>query len=148
MVLWNKGGDKLEKLINTRVHDYYWKENFNCAITTLKILSELHYPELHPQIIEAAFGLNAGRCGSQCGLVEGALLFIGVYGSQNDMTKEEIADVCHRYCNEFQKVFGSLLCKELRPQGFSPNNPPHLCENLTQKAVMFSAKFISENVKR
>jgi hypothetical protein len=139
---------KLQELIDARVHDYYWKEDFSCAITTLKILSELYYPALHPQVIDAAFGLNAGRCGMQCGLVEGALLFIGVYGNQNDMTKEEITDVCHIYCNEFQTAFGSLLCKKLRPQGFFANNPPHLCENLTKKAVEFSANFISENVKR
>lgn len=139
---------KLQELINTRVHDYYWKEDFSCTITTLKILSELYYPELHSQIIDAAFGLNAGRCGTQCGLVEGALLFIGVYGSQNDMTKEEITNLCHKYCSEFQINFGSLLCKELRPQGFAPTNPPHLCEELTKKAIVFSADFICKNIKK
>ncbi len=138
---------KLQELINVRVHDYYWNDDFSCAITTLKVLSELYYPELHPQIIEAAFGLNAGRCGLQCGLVEGTLLFIGVYASQNNRTKEEITNLCHKFCSEFQITFGSLLCNELRTQGFSPNNPPHLCENLTKKAVTFSADFISKNVK-
>jgi len=53
----------LEELINCRVHDYYWDEDLSCAVTTLKILSELFYPALHPQVIEAAFGLNAGRFG-------------------------------------------------------------------------------------
>lgn len=137
----------MQKLINARVHDYYWNEDFSCAVTTLKILSELYYPELHPQIIEAVFGLNAGRCGFQCGLVEGTLLFIGVYGSHNSMNKEKITDLCHQFCNEFQACFGSLLCKELRPQGFGPDNPPHLCESITKKAVRFSADFIYENIK-
>ncbi|MCC5464011.1 C-GCAxxG-C-C family protein [Pelosinus sp. Bkl1] len=92
--------------------------DFSCAVRTLKILSELYYLELHPQII-AAFGLNAGRWGSQCGLVEGALLFFGVYGSQNSVNKEKITDLCHKFCSEFQACFGSLLCKELRPQGLT-----------------------------
>ncbi|MBU2703841.1 hypothetical protein Ga0466249_004991 [Sporomusaceae bacterium BoRhaA] len=70
------GVDDIAKINNARVHDYYWNEDFSCAVTTLKILSELYYPELHSQMIDAAFGLNAGRCGSQCGLVEGARQFI------------------------------------------------------------------------
>jgi Putative redox-active protein (C_GCAxxG_C_C). len=132
------------ELINSRVHDYYWNQDLSCAVTTLKILSELFYPELHPQVIEATFGLNAGRFGSQCGLVEGTLLFIGSYGHHKNMTKEQIADLCHEFCSKFQPRFGSLLCNELRPQGFSPDNPPHLCENLTKKAIIFSAEFIRE----
>ena len=129
------------------MHDYYWNEDFSCAVTTLKILSELYYPEMHPQMIEAAFGLNAGRCGSQCGLVEGTLLFIGIYGSKNSINKEKITDLCHKICSEFQVQFDSLLCEKLRPQGFTSDNPPHLCESITKKAVLFSADFICKNIK-
>lgn len=136
----------MQELINSRVHDYYWNEDLSCAVTTLKILSELFYPNLHPQVIEAAFGLNAGRFGSQCGLVEGALLFIGSYGSYRNMNKENITAICHEFCRKFQARFGSLLCNELRTQGFSPDNPPHLCENITKKAVAFSAQYILEEM--
>ncbi|MCC5465676.1 C-GCAxxG-C-C family protein [Pelosinus baikalensis] len=136
----------MQELINVRVHDYYWDEDLSCAVTTLKILSELFYTELHPQVVEAAFGLNAGRFGSQCGLVEGALLFIGSYGSYRNMNKENIAVICHEFCRKFQARFGGLLCNELRTQGFSPGNPPHLCENITKQAVTFSAQFILEEM--
>ncbi|MBP2660099.1 MAG: GCAxxG family protein [Firmicutes bacterium] len=116
----------MQELINVRVHDYYWDEDLSCAVTTLKILSELFYTELHPQVVEAAFGLNAGRFGSQCGLVEGALLFIGSYGSYRNMNKEKITAICHEFCR--------------------PGNPPHLCENITKQAVAFSAQFIVEEM--
>lgn len=72
-------------LIDTRVHTYYWDEDISCIITTLKILSEIFHFKLHPQVFEAAYGLNAGRIGSQCGLVEGALLFIGIYGHEKGL---------------------------------------------------------------
>jgi len=137
----------LQELINIRIHDYYWDEDLSCVVTTLKILSEIYYPELHPQVIAAAFGLNAGRCGYQCGLVEGALLFIGIYGSRNGMTNEKITDLCHGFCDKFQERFGSILCSQLRPQGFSSGNPPHLCESITKKAIAFSAEFMAENIK-
>lgn len=135
----------MQALIHRRVHDYYWKEDCSCIVTTLKIFSQLYYPELSSQIIHAAVGLNAGRCGSQCGLVQGSLLFIGVSASQRSISKEEITGLCQKFCSEFQREFGSLLCKELRPQGFSATNPPHLCENITKKAVLFSARFIEDN---
>ena len=130
-------------LIDARVHDYYWDEDLSCVITTLKILSEIFHCELHPQVIEAAYGLNAGRFGLQCGLIEGTLLFIGVYGCAKGITFQDIAELCYKFSSEFQDKFGSVLCKELRAQGFSPDNPPHLCENITKRAVCFSAEFIS-----
>lgn len=136
----------LKEFIGTQVHDYYWQQDLSCAITTLKILSELFHCELHPQVTAAAYGLNAGRNFSQCGLVEGALMFIGVYAQQKSIESQIIAELCHKYSSDFQVEFGSVLCKELRPQGFSPDYPPHLCENLTKRAVVFAAEFITKEI--
>lgn len=136
----------MQGVIDRRVHDYYWLEELSCAVTTLKILSELYEQELHPQVMDAAFGLNAGRCGSQCGLVEGALLFIGIYGKHKELDSAQLKDRCREFCTAFQNRFGSLLCKELRPQGFDPQNPPHLCETLTKQAISFSVDFVGEKL--
>lgn len=136
----------IKVLIDTRVHTYYWNEDISCIITTLKILSEIFNYKLHPQVIQAAYGLNAGRIGSQCGLVEGALLFIGVYGHEKGIISQSIAMLCHNFSTAFHDTFGSVLCKELRLQGFRPDNPPHICENLTKSAVAFSAEFISKEI--
>lgn len=141
------GHKKLIGLINDRVEWYYWKENLNCAVTALKILSELFRMELHPQVIEGTFGLNAGRLGSQCGLVEGTLLFIGIYGSQKGMGQAKIIDLCHEFASGFARHYRSLVCSELRPQGFRQDNPPHLCEQLTKLAVAFSVEFIVKEMK-
>lgn len=138
----------MHELINTRVHDYYWREDLSCAVTTLKILSELFYKELQPQVLDAAFGLNAGRCGSQCGLLEGTLLFIGSYGKYKDINNAQITEMCREICTQFQARFGSLLCNELRPQGFKPENPPHLCENITKQAIAFSAEYIGQKINK
>ena len=131
-------------LIATRVHVYYWNENLSCVITTIKILSEIFHCELHPQIIKAAYGLNAGRLATQCGLVEGALMFMGIYGREKGLSFQDIAELCYKLSSNFQEKFGSVLCKELRIEGFKPDNPPHLCENLTKRAIAFFAEFISK----
>ncbi|MBP2626025.1 MAG: GCAxxG family protein [Firmicutes bacterium] len=133
-------------LIDARAHDYYWKEDFSCAITTLKILSEIFNTKFDQQVMDAAFGLNAGRLGSQCGLVEGALMFIGIYGQKKGLVYQGITELCHTFSSSFQVEFGSVLCKKLRPQGFSPDDPPHLCENITKRAIWFSTEFISKNI--
>ncbi|QJW48778.1 hypothetical protein HA075_26130 [bacterium BFN5] len=91
----------MQDLINARVHDYYWKQDLNCAITTIKTLAELFPMDIHPQVIEGTFGLNAGRCGTQCGLIEGALIFIGIYGSQKKIIGSKQKTLCLRFSNEF-----------------------------------------------
>jgi len=134
-------------LIRDRVHTYYWRDELNCAVTTLKILSEYFGIDIHPQVMQSAIGLHgAGFYGAQCGLVEGGLMCIGIMGALVPRSDEEIVDACYDYAARFERHFGSLLCRELRPEGFSPDNPPHLCEDITNRAVLFTLEYIEERV--
>ena len=137
----------MKELINTRVHRYYWNEDLNCAATMLKTLAELFHVDIQPQVMEAAIGMHgAGKYGAQCGLVEGSLMFIGIYGSNQEIGNEKIIALCHEFAGRFEQKFSSLRCKELRPQGFRPNDPPHLCEGKTKIAIGFSADFIAREI--
>jgi len=136
----------LQTVIDEKVHNYYWNQDLNCALTTLKILSDIFHLKIHHELLDATYGLNAGRFGFQCGLVQGTLMFIGIYGSLKKLTQTEIAEMCRRYVDSFQNKFGSMQCRELRPQGFNPNNPPHLCENLTKLSIGYSVEFISKEL--
>jgi C_GCAxxG_C_C family probable redox protein len=135
-----------EKLfIPKQVHSYYWDEDINCATTILKVLAELNQLELPAQVVAAATGLHgAGGYGAQCGLVEGGLMFLGIQGTAQEIGKAAIALNCKAYAQAFEQRYGSLLCSQLRPEGFGPNNPPHLCERLTCKAAAFAARFVEE----
>lgn len=132
----------MEKEIARRVHAYYWEDDYSCAEVTLRILEQLYPAGVDEKLLAAAYGLNAGRCGLQCGLVEGALLFLGLYGRKKGLADSELKALCRAYCEAFSVRFGSLLCRELRPEGFGPQNPPHLCEARTVEAVAFSAAFV------
>lgn len=135
--------DKLRSCIAEDVHRLYWRDDRNCAVTTLKILSRIFNIPLHSHVFDGAIGMHgAGKFGAQCGLVEGTLLFLGILGKTRGLSEEEIEKVCYSYADKFQEEFSSLLCKELRPQGFSKSNPPHLCEDLTVKSVFFSVEHI------
>ena len=133
--------DRIEEV----VHELYWEHDVNCARTALACLSDLHHTEVASQTLDAAIGLHgAGGYGAQCGLVEGALMFIGIYFSGRGKSAGETAALCRRYADEFTKRFGSLRCCELRPGGFTEDDPPHRCEELTCAAIAFAHGFIKK----
>jgi C_GCAxxG_C_C family probable redox protein len=133
------------KLVEQRVHEYYWQYDWNCASTTLRILAGDFGIELHEQVLDAAIGMHgAGGYRAQCGLVEGALMFIGVIGKARGLSNEAVVQACYAFAQRFENRFGSLLCRELRPQGFHPDNPPHLCEGLSCDAVLFDIAFVED----
>jgi hypothetical protein len=54
-----------EELVRSRVHEYYWEADLNCATTALKTLAEFFSIDLHEQIIDAAVGMHgAGQFGA------------------------------------------------------------------------------------
>jgi len=133
----------IDEYIYAKVHSYYWQEDLNCATTMLKILSEIFNLNLQEQVVQAAIGMHgAGGYRAQCGLVEGGLMFIGVAGLAYVWPTERTVVLCKNYAKQFDERFGSLLCRDLRPAGFSLDNPPHLCERLTVEAVMFAAEYM------
>jgi C_GCAxxG_C_C family probable redox protein len=132
---------QFNQVISRRVTSYY--EIFNCATIMIKILAEIFEINLCPQVIDSAIGMHgAGKFQAQCGLVEGSLMFIGIFGREQRIIDEIIVSSCYNFANQFQQHFGSLVCRDLRPQGFKPENPPHLCAKLEKKAVAFTAAFI------
>lgn len=136
-----------DNIVTKRVHHYYYRDDHNCAVTTLKILAERFGVNLHSQVLDAALGMHgAGGFRAQCGLIEGALLFIGIYGKMRNLADEEIISWCKRFASDFEKKFTSLQCRELRPEGFSSDNPPHLCEELTCRANEFAISFIAGRI--
>ena len=134
--------------IKARVHELYWEDDINCARTMLICLSELFSVTLEQQTVISAIGLHgAGGFRAQCGLVEGGLMFISIYDNQQGKSEGDIVSDCYDYAKAFEQEFHSLRCYDLRPAGFSENNPPHMCETLTSEAVNFAYSFIRERMK-
>lgn len=129
--------------IARRVHELYWNHDFNCARTMLYCLAEAFDLSIHPQLWQAAAGMHgAGGWRAQCGLVEGALLFMGVHYAQSGVQDRDIAQACRTFAAAFTDRFASLTCRDLRPGGFQKSDPPHMCETLTVDAIDFTAGFL------
>lgn len=138
---------RTEDIVTTMVHENYWINGYNCATTTLIVLSELFNIPLEQQVLYASRGMyGAGGFRAQCGLVEGTLMFLGILGTEKGLDDTAIAGICYKYADEFTKEFGSLLCRDLRPEGFNDDDPPHLCEKLTIQSILFSERFITQNL--
>lgn len=139
----------MKEQIKRRVHELYWNEDINCARTTLICLSELFETDVAQQTIWSAVGLHgAGGYRAQCGLVEGALMFIGIYLHVMGETEDEIVSACYNFASAFDREFGSLRCFELRPTGFSESDPPHICETLTCNGIEFAYQYMLEITKQ
>lgn len=138
----------MKEYIAKRVHELYWENDINCARTALICLSELFKISLEPQTIQSAVGLHgAGGYRAQCGLVEGPLMFIGIYLHALGKNEDEIVSACYQFASAFDKAFSSLTCFDLRPTGFSKNDPPHLCEDLTCRGIEFAYQYITRFTK-
>ena len=134
-----------DNYINDEVHKHYWDHDDNCAFTTLSIVSKLFAVPLESQVMDAALGMHgAGGHRAQCGLVEGALMFIGILGSRRGLNRDQVAGLCKSFAEGFERQFDSLVCRELRPEGFAPDNPPHICEDLSKRAIRYTARFVAD----
>ena len=130
-----------------KVHTLFWEDNDNCAVTTLRIGAELFRLTLAPQVLEAALGLwGAGGYRAQCGLVEGGLMLFGLLGSRKSLTRGEIGRLCGRYAEGFDREFGGLTCRELRPGGFRSDDPPHRCEELARRTVVYTCEELARSL--
>ena len=133
--------------IAAHVRACYWEQDDNCARTTLMTLSRLRGETLHQQVLDAALGMHgAGRFGAQCGLVEGTLMFIGVLCARRGLDADATADLCRDFAATFTARFGALECRRLRPGGFTDDDPPHLCEELTRKALACGMAFLEQRL--
>jgi hypothetical protein len=98
---------------------------------------------IEPQTMQSAIGLHgAGGYRTQRGLVEGSLMFIGIFFKAKGKSDLEIAASCYEFADTFTNKFKSVTCYNLRPQGFNEIDPPHACEKITGEAIAFAYDFI------
>ncbi len=114
----------------------------------MKLLEEVYKIPLNDQVFKSAFGMNgAGRFGAQCGLVEGMIMFLGIWSSLQGISYGQIQELCNSFAKKFEESFGSLLCARLRPEAeASARDPDHACEELKVKAILMDLAFLNVTV--
>jgi C_GCAxxG_C_C family probable redox protein len=103
-------GDKAVELFDS---------GFNCAESVLLALSrDFNEPAEHIiPCIATGFGGGIARTGSTCGALSGAIMTIGLIigprKAEELEKKEEVYDMALKMIENFEKEFGSSLCKNL-----------------------------------
>jgi len=106
----------METLVQQRVATYFVTGDNNCAMTVLRVLSEVFETPLAQPVIDAAQCMpGAGGVDHLCGLVAGALMFVGVWGGQQGLHRSVLRPVTSGLSQAVAERFGSLMCGDLRP---------------------------------
>ena len=141
--------ENTEQYIREKVHYFYHEAGVNCATGTLTLLSDIFRVPLQEQVYDSAIAMHgAGKYGAQCGILDGAMMFITIYGKQRGLTKTVMVGLVHDWAALFEQEMGSIVCKGLRPFPLTPEDAPkHLCEPITVKGVKLAVKYIKEAVE-
>lgn len=107
-----------DRFIRDRVQTYFVDGDDNCAMSTLRILGEYFETPLDLQVLDAAQCVpGAGGTGEACGLIMGALMFIGVWGAKHHHPRESLNLLAQRVTTYVQHQFGSVCCRDLQLEG-------------------------------
>lgn len=139
----------IENFIDKQVHENYWEKDLNCATNILMLLSELTDIKLDKQILHSVSGFDGvNPLIAQCGLMSGALMFLGIYGREKNIPNSQLKSYSYDYSKYFQRKFGDTGCNSLNGKNSSLNLSPFSCEILTKDVVKFTFDFINKNFKQ
>ncbi len=102
---------------------YYYDMNYNCAETIIRAGNEYYDLGLHDRDMIAFAGFGAGiQTGNTCGAILAAVSVLSMkYVEKNAHESKDIKPVTISLIQEFNKRYGSVLCKDIKPQSFKPD---------------------------
>ena len=102
---------------------YYYDMNYNCAETMIRAGNEYYDLGLHDRDMIAFGGFGAGiQTGNTCGAILSAVAILSMkYVEKKAHESKDIKPVTQALIREFNKRYGSVLCKDIKPQSFAPD---------------------------
>ncbi len=102
---------------------YYYDQNYNCAETMIRAANEYYDLKLHDRdmIMLGAYG-GGMQTGNTCGAILAAVSVLSMkYVEKKAHESKDIKAVTTALIREFNKIYGSILCKDIKPQSFDPS---------------------------
>ena len=122
---------------------YYLNENYNCAETLIRAANEYYDLGLHDRDM-IAFGVYGGgiQTGNTCGAILSAASVLSMkYIEKKAHDSKDIRPVTTMLIREFNNKYGSVLCKDIKPQSFQPDIR---CKNTVETACEILEQVITE----
>lgn len=101
---------------------YYHDQNYNCAETIIRAANDYYDLKLHDRdmIMLAAYG-GGIQTGNTCGAILAAVSVLSMkYVEQKAHDSKNIKPITTDLIRRFNEKYGSILCKEIKPQSFDP----------------------------
>lgn len=120
-------------MLKDLVGKYYLDQNYNCAESVLRAGNEYYDLGLHDRdmIVVAAYG-GGIQSGNTCGAVlAGAGILSMKYVEQKSHDSKDIKPVVLKLIQQFNKTYGSVLCKDIKLQSFKPE---YRCQRTVETA--------------
>lgn len=101
---------------------YYYEQNYNCAETMIRAANEYYDLKLHDRDMIMLGGYGAGiQTGNTCGAILAAVSVLSMkYVEQKAHESKDIRPVTTELIRRFNMKYGSILCKDIKPQSFEP----------------------------
>ncbi len=102
---------------------YYYDQNYNCAETMIRAGNEYYELGLHDRDMIAFGGFGAGiQTANTCGAILSAVSILSMrYVEQKAHESADIRPVTTALIRKFNERYGSVLCKDIKPQSFQPD---------------------------
>ncbi len=99
---------------------YYHEMNYNCAETIIRAGNEYYDLGLHDRDMIAFAGYGAGiQTGNTCGAILSAVAVLSMkYVEKKAHESKDIKPITTALIREFNNRYGSVLCKDIKPQSF------------------------------
>ena len=104
----------------------YFKQGYSCSQSVFAAFSDITgmSPEMSLKL-SSSFGGGIGGMKETCGVVTGAFMVLGIrYGSAELLTpedKKKFYAFVQTFSDEFNKSFGTLICRKLEEDAKSEN---------------------------
>ncbi len=122
---------------------YYFEMNYNCAETMIRAGNEYYGLGLHDRDMIMLGGYGGGmQTGNTCGAILAAVSILSMkYVEAKAHESTDIKPVTTALIREFNKQYGSILCKDIKPQSFDKS---YRCRKTIETACDILEKVIAE----
>ena len=122
---------------------YYFEGNYNCAEAVIRAGNDYYELGLHDRDMIMLGGYGAGiQSGNTCGAILAAVAVLSMkYVEKKAHESEDIKPVTVALIREFNKKYGSVLCRDIKPQSFSKE---YRCKNTIEAAADILEEIIAE----
>lgn len=128
----------------------YHKKGYNCAQSVLCAFSDmLDIEEKEAFRVSEGFGLGMGNMDGPCGAVTGAVMALGLFGSDGNLegpkTKKETYHKVRDLTAAFEEKNGSVICRRLKGQDGGP--VLRSCDGCIEDAAQLLEEALGESEK-